>query len=986
MTFVRHPTKKPGLFVVLLGPDGSGKSTLADRLKTLAGPGYASVLHFHWRPNLLPKLSGGQAAPGRAAPAGTPPPTESKYGYAVSLARYLYYLIDFILGYWMVVYPRQRHQGLVIGERWHFDIVVHPERYGFKLPRWLIRCGDRLVPRPDLTVLLEANPLAIHKRKPELTAERITNQLAQMRAILPAYPNGLRLSTEGNVEESCQILAQALDRVSLQKKRWFGFPFRGAVKVWIDIDDRVRNGMNLYHPYSWHGRLAKWMVCHAPWLALRSKHPGRKELEQFHDYVKLIQDMLHDDELAVSFSTGTSSPFRKMTAQISKDGGIIAYAKISQTELAKPLLRHEAETLRQISGTAHDSFVAPRVLKYQAGEHGTILLLLSAPETPGQQRTATLSEKDAAFLAGLTPDRPIEVALDQAIGRLGIAGIETFPMLDKTASDLIDDARAAVGQILGDRIVKTGLCHGDYAPWNTLELTDGRLYVYDWEYARHDAPLFMDLFNLVFMPEWKVHRRNASPVIHQLLGLHANPAAAPVIQKAGVTAEEFPAYLLLYLIDKMLITQASEGSVPAFMRECMHHVLVHVGHPGHRRRVLVSAYACEPSRGSEPGVGWQWAQEISRNNEVWVITRKNNREVIENALATRSNPHLHFAYVDVPRWLSFWKRGPRFARIYYYLWQYAAWLKGLSLHRRIGFDLGHHVTFVNDWLWSFLALMPIPYVWGPIGSHPPCPRALFPHRVARLQEIMRLSIQRTARLLDPLYWLTAARAKVVLTINREIADYIPLSWLAKNRCVVEPAIGIDEFPAANSGHSTSNFTVLYAGRFHYVKCPHLAIEAFSILAATHPDARMVMIGAGPEENNLRTAIGHHGLHDRISLIGWMKQEQVLEHMRRANVFLFPSAEGAGMVVLEAMAQGLPVVCLDFAGPGQMVAPDAGIRVPLGSRDRIIKDLGTALNRLYEDRAICATMGKRAREIVEKRFRWSHKRKMLLTAYNKACSR
>ena len=50
-------------------------------------------------------------------------------------------------------------------------------------------------------------------------------------------------------------------------------------------------------------------------------------------------------------------------------------------------------------------------------------------------------------------------------------------------------------------------------------------------------------------------------------------------------------------------------------------------------RVLVSAYACEPGRGSEPGVGWHWVREIARFNEVWVITRMNNRKAIETALA-----------------------------------------------------------------------------------------------------------------------------------------------------------------------------------------------------------------------------------------------------------------------------------------------------------------------------------------------------------------
>ena len=49
-------------------------------------------------------------------------------------------------------------------------------------------------------------------------------------------------------------------------------------------------------------------------------------------------------------------------------------------------------------------------------------------------------------------------------------------------------------------------------------------------------------------------------------------------------------------------------------------------------KILVSAYACEPGKGSEPGAGWLWARAAARRHEVWVLTRANNREAIEAAL------------------------------------------------------------------------------------------------------------------------------------------------------------------------------------------------------------------------------------------------------------------------------------------------------------------------------------------------------------------
>jgi len=49
-------------------------------------------------------------------------------------------------------------------------------------------------------------------------------------------------------------------------------------------------------------------------------------------------------------------------------------------------------------------------------------------------------------------------------------------------------------------------------------------------------------------------------------------------------------------------------------------------------------------------------------------------------------------------------------------------------------------------------------------------------------------------------------------------------------------------------------------------------------------------------------------------------------MNNSYIFLFPSFEGAGMVVIEAMAAGLPVVCLDYSGPGEIVTDECGIKI------------------------------------------------------------
>ena len=108
-------------------------------------------------------------------------------------------------------------------------------------------------------------------------------------------------------------------------------------------------------------------------------------------------------------------------------------------------------------------------------------------------------------------------------------------------------------------------------------------------------------------------------------------------------------------------------------------------------KVLVSAYACEPDKGSEPGVGWNWAKQIAKFAETWVITRTNNRETIEKELHKNPISNLHFVYVDLPKSMRFWKKGQRGVHLYYYFWQFAAYIKVKNLPRfdslRVGMRL-----------------------------------------------------------------------------------------------------------------------------------------------------------------------------------------------------------------------------------------------------------------------------------------------------------
>ena len=404
-------------------------------------------------------------------------------------------------------------------------------------------------------------------------------------------------------------------------------------------------------------------------------------------------------------------------------------------------------------------------------------------------------------------------------------------------------------------------------------------------------------------------------------------------------------------------------------------------------KVLMSAYACEPGKGSEPGVGWHWAKQAARFHEVWVLTRANNRPVIEAELARHPDPNLHFIYIDLPRWLAFWKRGPRGLYLYYYLWQVAAYKQAKEAHRMIGFDLAHHVTFGNNWLPTFLPLLPVPFVWGPIGGAEIVPKPFRKDFTLkwRAYEGLRDFLQDRVLRFDPVTRLARSKARVILVRTRITSEKLKTN---KNRIETLIETGADPNHLSLAPHTTAskkiNFTVVMAGRILHLKGFHLGIRAFHLLAQKMSQATLEIIGAGPEQERLARLCQELGLEGEVNFTGWLPQEEAFRRMSLADVFLYPSLKDAGAWVLfEVLQLGLPVICLDYAGPGEVINDTCGIKVKAGNPDQVVHDLAAALEILATNPDLREKLRAGARQRLAD-LAWDKKGEVLRRIYETYC--
>lgn len=407
-------------------------------------------------------------------------------------------------------------------------------------------------------------------------------------------------------------------------------------------------------------------------------------------------------------------------------------------------------------------------------------------------------------------------------------------------------------------------------------------------------------------------------------------------------------------------------------------------------KVLLSAYACEPSTGSEPGVGWNWVRQIARFHEVWVITRANHRGSIESALAKGPLPNVHWVYFDLPRWVRFWKKGERGQHAYYYLWQFGAYFLANKLHRQIGFDLAHHVTYGASWFPTFLPLLSVPFVWGPVGAGRPSPKAF--HREfsfrGKVNEWARQGLLVLSQL-DPIHRLIEKRASMILAISPATVEH--LKPTSRRRAVLFSQVGIDSEELASfckqRDDGWTSFRLLSVGRLLYWKGFALGIKAFALFNEQFPKSEYWIVGHGPERARLVRLVSSMGLPSVVRFLGGLSREDYFDRLVHCNVLVYPSLHEPGaFVIAEAMAARRPVICLDVGEPATIVTRETGIKIPASSPEVVVTRIAQACALLANNPLLCERLGDAGRKRVLDFFQWDVKGVAMMEIYNRLSRR
>jgi len=519
---IKEPT---GILVCVLSPDGGGKSSVSKAILERLSGAFRKTDYIHWRPGFLPQIRTlfSKSEAGNEFPITNPHGSKQRERTS-SLLRWFYYTLDYIIGYYLKILPMKIRTTAVVMDRYYYDVIVDPKRYGFNLPKWLLKLPLRIIPKPDLTIYLDNGPEEFFKRKQELPVEELKRQVEVWREFISELPNAKIVTTDKPFDDVVNEVTRLVleQRTEMTKKMlkidpeetyylWKSDLSGGFVALpskkncrWIIPANPLltKKSWDLYLPYSFSGKLYKSffkLLSDKGFLKLlKSKKLTLEFADENQEFKNCIKKVFKRNDFVLAISTGSPGPFRKITGMImASDGKILGYAKIGKTSLAIERIKNEASVLKELRVRSRESEAKVMIPdNLYSGEIGKAYVLIQSPAPfEGRSGSSVFNENYTAVLSTLIKNTMVQKTfVESEFYRKLKAGIENYPL---SFRELLEIALNHLEKIIGDRESIFALSHGDFAPWNML-WNKKEVLLYDWESACNEAPAGIDLMHFLF--------------------------------------------------------------------------------------------------------------------------------------------------------------------------------------------------------------------------------------------------------------------------------------------------------------------------------------------------------------------------------------------------------------------------------------------------------------------------------------------------------
>lgn len=398
-------------------------------------------------------------------------------------------------------------------------------------------------------------------------------------------------------------------------------------------------------------------------------------------------------------------------------------------------------------------------------------------------------------------------------------------------------------------------------------------------------------------------------------------------------------------------------------------------------RLLLSAFACDPTKGSESGNGWNWATGLAKKGfEVHCVTREISKNAIESAAKP---PHLYFHYIKLPMGMEkLYAASQPTMYLYYILWQWYAYKKAASLHKNMPFAIAHHVTWGSLQMGSFMYKLHIPFVFGPAGGGQVAPVAFKQYFEKHWNvEEKRESVTKLMLKYNPACKKMLKEASIVLVSNDDTLRMAKQNGASRVSFTLDAALPHSFFPEKNVIKSPLKNTLklLWVGRFMPRKGVVLLLDVMKELKQ-YTGITLTVVGDGEMKDSFLGKLKEYDLESTVYWKGRVPFEKVREYYADHDVFFYTSLrDSCPAQLIEAMAFGMPVVTLDLHGQALIVDNDRGFKCKCDTPEVAIVNLKNAILELYNKPELVAQKSAAAYDFAGKN-KWEEKISNIVSQY------
>ena len=371
--------------------------------------------------------------------------------------------------------------------------------------------------------------------------------------------------------------------------------------------------------------------------------------------------------------------------------------------------------------------------------------------------------------------------------------------------------------------------------------------------------------------------------------------------------------------------------------------------------ILINAYACAPNWGSEQGMAWHWITELAKMHNLYVITEGEWKKEIEEAVAlldVKDNIHFYYNPVSDKIRSMCWNQGD-----WRFYWYYRKWQKKtLTIARQIcsehRIDIIHQLNMIGfrepGYLWN---IYDTHYIWGPVGGMEIVPLSYLSGMPLSKKTkyivknmLNHLQIRYSTRVCKAIHRADIVIAATQGTYNSFVKlHHIKPVYMNEAGCTI-----LEQHTAHN--FNKDQLDILWVGRFLDTKKLDIAIRTIAKVKDLPVFLHIVGNGSDTENAMYQQMADKMGISNNIKWYGKLANKKVREMMNQMDLFLFTSVlEGTPHVVLEAITNCLPILCIDTCGQGQLVNEAIGWKVPLTNPQQNSTDFAAILRRIIINR-------------------------------------